>query len=295
MVKGNQKVVVAGRTPEEAKANAEANFQFIKQREKLAALNNIKSKEAGKILADQAPVTIQDRKEQAIRDKIEQEKLDARIRAEETLKGISQNAQENAQGIFTDITNPEEKKQSVGGRILDITQTLGAGAAGATTGAGVGAGIGAAVAGIPTLGIGVPVGAAVGGAIGGIAGFATGTLTEISLDKKQDVKEANTVGITAAGNIEQLINDANAGKITPARARSRFNEEVSNLYLAKGNLHKLNNGLFGSKLSRGLDEEARLNGFLRNLPDLQREMYFAIITPDPNKVKNIVRQEITQS
>jgi len=126
--------------------------------------------------------------------------------------------------------NQEQQNRDVVGGSGMIGQAVTGGAAvgGGIIGAKYGAGLGTLVA----PGVGTAIGAGVGGAVGAVGG----AFSKISLQKRQDVKEAYVVYTTAKSNVDWILNQVNSGQMSASQAVEMYNDELANLYSAEKNL-----------------------------------------------------------
>lgn len=171
---------------------------------------------------------------------------------------------------------------------LENLQAGGAGVAGGVAGGFGGALLGAKIGGIGgtfvTPGIGTAIGA-VGGAIVGLAG---GAYTKISLDKRNDIKQAKKVGTIAYTNFGQTTDALNAGKITRDQAIKRWNEDRISLYAARRNLQRDTSTDLNRFLSGGADELAQIEDYIRDLETFKtQEFLTALENPNPKNIKYI--------
>ena len=153
--------------------------------------------------------------------------------------------------------------------IIDTTQAIGGAVGGAITGAAAGSFV-------P-----IPIVGTLGGAI---VGATVGAFTAISVDKREDVREAIEVYKGAKGNFAFIINEVNAGRMAPMTASQLWNTELANFYAAERNLKRLNKNSLQRALSSGKEEARRIEAFKRRLPELQRNLEVAMMRPNPNSL-----------
>ena len=195
--------------------------------------------------------------------------------------------QQQLQGLQLGSLTPEQQDRQLqmGG---GITPAVGAGVS-AITGAVAGAGTGAAIGSVVPV-----VGTAVGAVVGAVLGATAAAFGKISVEKKQDVKQAYAVFTTSKSNMDFIINQVNAGKMDPATASEMWDEELANFYAAERNLKADTNTSLERFLSGGSDEMTKLEAYKRRLPFKQQLLQQAILTPNPNMIIMENSYEVTQ-
>lgn len=165
---------------------------------------------------------------------------------------------------------------------LDAKSVIGAGVAGAGTGAAVGALAG-------------PVGAVIGGAIGAVAGTSAAFLYSSADERKAQVATGKAKYVASTKNIQNVLNSVNQGQMSPQQARLLIDNEYQRIRQAKQEIVNAGSGLYGSKLAKNLDDEAKINGWLRNY-DTNYQFIIAqtLAQPDKNKLyTDIADNELT--
>ena len=269
------------KTPQEtAKAQAEANA-YIRQREKMASKLNISSREAARILTEQDPAEV-------ARRQLAQQEATTMVQTNAAQEAAAANLAANPDLLTRGSTTGTEGSmlQPIGTNVVEGATTLGAGVAGGIAGAIGGAGTGAVIGSAVPV-VGTAAGATAGAAIGGAAGFIGGVITKITAEKRQNVKEANTVSTAAQKNIQVLINQANSGKpVTWAE----WDVEIANLNAADRNFKDLTKTQLDRMLSGGFDEYSKLIAYQRRLPLLEADFRNALISPNPNRIVPITEE-----
>lgn len=189
-----------------------------------------------------------------------------------------------AQGLGT--LTPEQQARDIirGEGFVDTAIAGSAGLAGGVAGGFGGALLGAKLGAIGGTAVTPGVGTAVGAVGGFIVGGLGAVFGKISLDKRQDVKQAFATYRATSSNMAYIINSANSGKIDGITAANMWDEELANFYSAERNLKKMTEGKIGRELSGAMDEYNKVEGFGRRIPTMQALLADAILTPDPNKV-----------
>jgi hypothetical protein len=181
------------------------------------------------------------------------------------------------------LGSPEQMQQNIPhgeglvGKAATGGAALGGAVVGAKAGATTGATIGTAVAGP----VGTAVGGVIGGVVGGIAGAVGGAYTKISFSERQDVKKAFKVFTTSKSNIDWIIDQTNAGRLSPSQAIDLWDIEISNIYAAERMLKEDTSTNLKSFLSNGGDELTALEAYKRRLPNKQTLLAAAILSPNP--------------
>jgi hypothetical protein len=170
-----------------------------------------------------------------------------------------------AAGQVGQLTPEQQQRQIILGEgAVDTAGALAKGAAGLGAGAAAGTFI--------APGIGTAIGAGVG--------FVGGMFAAISIDQRQDVKQAYATAIKSNSNLAWIITEANSGRMNPNQAVEMFNEELSNLYSAHRNLKEFTKGKIGRELSGAMDERAKVQEIVNRLPYLQLTLQTAILNPN---------------
>lgn len=180
----------------------------------------------------------------------------------------------NSVGVLT----PEQNQLNIQ-RPEGLVSNIGTGAS-IAGGAIIGAKAGAATGTLVAPGVGTAIGAALGAA-GGAAG---GAYVKISGNKKQDVKNAVSVYTGSKQNMAWIMNQVNAGRISPQQAADLWDEELSNFYAAQRSIRELNKTNTARFLSGGAEEAAKIEAFARRLDapaGLNDQFRQALIAPNP--------------
>lgn len=180
-----------------------------------------------------------------------------------------------------DIRNlpPEQQAAFLGGDvqpaqpdILDISKVVGAGVAGAGTGATIGTLAG-------------PVGTIAGAVLGGIAGAGTALFYTSATERKQQVKVSFTDFKESTKQMQNLINDVNAGNITKQKAREYWDEEYQRVLKAEREIRGQQSKLYGEKLSKSLDELSKIEAWKRRYGQFNLDFERALAAPDPTNIR----------
>lgn len=110
--------------------------------------------------------------------------------------------------------------------------------------------------------------------VAGIVGFIAG-------DVRQDVKTANKAFTTSKTNLNNIVNAANRGEITPLEAVDMYNKELANIRIQKSTLTAMTTTWTGRQLSNAMDELEGMEAFDRNRPILDAQLKAAILSPNP--------------
>jgi uncharacterized protein YcfJ len=189
---------------------------------------------------------------------------------------------EQSQQAIQDVGNltPEQEARNVvkpEGVAAQAT-TMGALVGGGVVGAKFGAGIGTAIAPGP--------GTAVGAGAGFVFGAIAGAFSKISIQKRQDVKQAYAVFTQAKSNMGWIIDNVNSGALSPNQAAEMWDEQLANFNSAYRNLKLDTQNNLDRFLSGGADELAKIEAFSMRVPALQQELQIAMLTPNTANIKN---------
>jgi len=177
-----------------------------------------------------------------------------------------------------ELTNTTPPQQTLIGKDEATSLALGGTSigAGAATGAGLGATAGAAFAG---------VGAVPGAIIGGVAGGASAGLAKISFEKRENVAVATKNYKLARSNMKTIINQVNAGMMSPEDAVVAWNDQLNTINIAHRNLKLETSTSLARFLSGGRVELTEIQNFKDN-----EELFFtnrlqaALLSPNPNSI-----------
>ena len=133
-------------------------------------------------------------------------------------------------------------------------------------------GLGSAV-GTPLLGVGAAA----------VAATTTFFYTSAS-DRKQQTKVSFAKFTDATKQIENIVNDVNAQNYSPAQARLNWDNEYQRVLQAQRELKAQQEAMFGEKLSKSLDEQTKLEAWLRRYAQMNFDFEQAIAAPDPNRI-----------
>lgn len=168
-----------------------------------------------------------------------------------------------------------------------------------TTGAGIIAG-GAGAAGGAMLGakggaligaVGGPAGAAIGAVAGGLIGGATAIITKISIERRQDAKEANAVFVDATANMEKIKGYAKEGFFSRSELWKMWDVEMINFYAAERNIKQLTKNEISAFLSDGRDEASGIEAFRRRIDNgsIEREFEMAILEGENKRIQAMLK------
>lgn len=193
----------------------------------------------------------------------------AQVRANQAFAGVPLQQAEPLQ--------PDPKKPGIDA--LDVGGVIG----GATAGAAAGTYIGG-VAGSVVPGVGNVVGGLAGGAIGAIGGAVSSFYVTQTTDRRQAVRTGYAKFTTSASQIENLIKDVNSGAMSPMQADVYWDNEYSRVLQAQREIKIASSGFFGKKLAASLDEQAKIEAWLRRYPQYELQFNLAKAQPNPAQV-----------
>lgn len=199
----------------------------------------------------------------------------AQIQAQEEAQMLRATAPQAVANIGTLTPEQQNRDVVIGEGIVGQGVTGAAAIGGAILGAKSGAAAGALLG---------PAGAAFGAVGGAIFGALGGAYVKVSQSKRQNVKEATAVYTQSKSNMVWIINQANAGTISPMRAVELWDEELANFYSAQRNINEEIDTNLNRFLSNGRDEAAKIEAFSRRLPELTLQLRQALANPNPSKV-----------
>jgi hypothetical protein len=173
--------------------------------------------------------------------------------------------------------NPDGRQAVPDENILSKGATGAAAAGGAIFGAKAGAAVGTLIApGIGTL---------VGGIIGGAGGAIGGAYTKMTIQKRQNVKEALKVYNQAKTNKQEILNMVNAGLLSEGQARGLWQEEKQNIASSHSYLKQQTQNNLDDFLGNPGDELIMVESYLAldSLYDLEFEK--ALMQPNPAMIR----------
>lgn len=185
--------------------------------------------------------------------------------------------QNQLQPNIAGVTLPFEEQN----KFENLATTTAAGG-GAIFGAKTGAALGTAIApGIGTL---------VGGVIGAGVGAVGGAYTKLTIQKRQQVKEANKIFNTAKTNKNEILNMVNAGLLTEGQARELWLEEKQNIALAQRYLKEQTHNDLENFLGNPGDELTAVEAYLALDRAYDIEFENALLNPNPAKIRLLTPQ-----
>ena len=187
--------------------------------------------------------------------------------------GISQ--QQDVGGLRTAVLGENNAAENIG----TAAAALGGGIATAGTFATAGAALGSIV---PV--IGTAAGAIGGAALGFAVGAIGGALVKLSVQKRQDVKQANKIFTTSKSNKDRIINQINAGMLTDSAARTLWAEEKANISLAHSYLKQQTQEDVNNFLGNPGDELIALESYLSLDQAYDLEFEASLLNPDSRRV-----------
>jgi hypothetical protein len=164
------------------------------------------------------------------------------------------------------------------------------------TGAAAGAGAiykakaGAAIGTLIAPGLGTSLGIVIGG-IGGAIG---GAYAKVSIQERQDIKQAYKVFGKAKTNKAEIINMINAGLINEDKARELWQEEKTNIYSAHTYLKRQTDNDLNDFLGNPGDELVEVESYLNLDAAYDIEFEKALLQPNPANIINLIPQEDEQ-
>ncbi len=148
--------------------------------------------------------------------------------------------------------------------------------AGGVAGAKIGAIIGTALA--------PGVGTAVGGVVGAIGGAIGGAYAKVTIQKRQQIKEANKIFTQSKKNKNEILNMINAGLINEGQARSLWEEEKSNIALSHSYLKTQTQSDLNNFLGNPGDDLIAVERYLQLDQFYDLEFEKSLLAPNPSKI-----------
>lgn len=107
----------------------------------------------------------------------------------------------------------------------------------------------------------------------------------ITSNKRQAVKEANSMFKASRTNLTNIINARNAGTLSEEEAVLMYNRELRNINNAEAALSAMTSTWIGRELSGGRDELISIRTWKEtNVPILNQKMTQAVLTPNPSLI-----------
>lgn len=170
-----------------------------------------------------------------------------------------------------DVAAPQDGK--TGDKAVNLLTNAASIGAGASSGAALGAAAGSVVPGLGT---------AAGALIGGIIGGAGTLFAKVSLDERQNTKEAYTNYKNAVKAQKATLNAINAGQITPEVAAQAWAIQQRNLLIARAQLKEKTDNALGRQLSNAMDEYSTVDDYINyQQPFMTASLQKAILKPNP--------------
>ena len=142
---------------------------------------------------------------------------------------------------------------------------------------------GGALLGSVVPGIGTALGAGVGAGLGLLTGLLSG-IKSLSVERRQDTKEAYNDYTNSKTRIEGVITALNNKQIEPQQAYEYYAIEWKNIAQVELRLKKLTATAIGRQLSKALDEQADVLSMIEYKDLYDRRFELAITNPTPKFV-----------
>lgn len=157
---------------------------------------------------------------------------------------------------------------------LDVGGVIGGAIAGGTAGASLGLLAGPAA----------PVVSPVLGVLGAIGGATTAYFYDQTTDRKQDVKVGYAKFRGATSQMQKITNSVNAGQMSQMQAQAEWENNYQRVLQAQRDLKIAASGMFGEKLARSLDEQAKLETWLQYYDQYKLEFNASLYNPNPSRI-----------
>ena len=172
-----------------------------------------------------------------------------------------------------------DERELPGDSLLSHATTGAAAVGGAVVGAKFGAAAGTLIA--------PGIGTVIGGVVGAVGGAVGGAFTKLTVQKRQQVKEANKVFTQSKSNRAEILNMINAGLLTEGQARELWQEEKQNIAAAHRALKFRTDNDLEEFLGNPRDELIAIESYLRLESQFDLEFEKALLAPNPNRIRII--------